>query len=136
MEESMTNLGISALFWLAVNAYHEARGETDEGIKAVCQVVMNRADAQGRRVEDIVLAPLQFSWANGGKRPALADYAALERCLRLAYEAGKERRDGERLGGADHYYAPAGMPGGKAPSWAKDMVQVAKIGGHIFLRSR
>lgn len=130
----MTNLGVSALFWLMVNAYHEARGETDEGVKAVCHVVMNRAEAQGKSVEAVVLAPYQFSWANGGIRPALKDYAAMERCLRLAYEAAKERRDGYRLDGADHYYAPAAMAGGKAPSWAKGMKEVAKIGGHIFFK--
>lgn len=32
---------IDNLTWLAINAYHEARSEPDEGIKAVCQIELH-----------------------------------------------------------------------------------------------
>lgn len=92
------------LFWLAINAYHEARGESDHGIIAVCWVVLNRAQARKKTVEQIVLAPWQFSWANGGARPPIKEYAQLARCLRLAQEA-VDLRDAGLAFAADHYYA-------------------------------
>jgi hypothetical protein len=43
---------------------------------------------------------------------------------------------GDPTGGATHYYAPAGMPGGKEPRWWGDEVKraggVRTIGGHRF----
>jgi hypothetical protein len=35
--------------------------------------------------------------------------------------------------GATHYYAPAGMKGGIAPSWAKAGTNVSKVGDQIFM---
>jgi len=120
------------LMWLAINAYHEARGETFEGQVAVCHVVLNRAAGRRKTVKETVLAPMQFSWANGGTRPAIKDYVALESGMKAADQAAnKERPRGDNLQGADHYYADYI----DMPSWAKGMKQVAKIGRHIFYRS-
>lgn len=120
------------LFWLSVNAYHEARGEPFEGIVAVCHVVLNRAANKRKSVKETVLQPMQFSWANGDARPPIKDYASLESCMRAADQAAnRERPAGDNLQGADHYYADTI----KMPSWAKSMKQVAKIGHHIFYRS-
>lgn len=120
------------LMWLALNAYHEAMGESFEGQVAVCHVVLNRAADRRKSVKETVLAPMQFSWANGGARPAIKDYAALESCFKAADQAAnKERPQGDNLQGADHYYADYIAK----PSWAKGMKQVAKIGRHIFFRS-
>lgn len=121
------------LFWLSVNAYHEARGESYDGVIAVCHVVLNRAVGRKRSVKEIVLQPLQFSWANGGARPAIKDYAAFQRCMEAARSAEKERMQGNTLLGADHYHALS-MP--KFPPWAKAMKEVARIGGHVFYRSQ
>ena len=124
---------IEDLFWLAINAYHEARGESYEGIVAVCHTVLNRAVAHKMTVKEVVLQPKQFSWANGGARPAINDYSALQRCMEAAKTSEKERRQGDTLLGADHYHA-TNMP--QYPSWAKSMKQVARIGGHVFYRSQ
>ena len=40
----------------------------------------------------------------------------------------------DNTGGADHYYAPSGMPGGRAPSWAVGQTPTATIGGQHFYK--
>lgn len=118
------------LFWLSINAYHEARGESDEGIKAVCHVVLNRCKKRKRSVKEVVLQPYQFSWANDGARPAVKEYEALQRCMELAMETCKEQQTGKTLANADHYFADYIAP----PEWVKDMAMITKIGKHTFYR--
>lgn len=118
-------------FWLAVNAYHEARGEGFEGMIAVCHVVLNRAKKKNVSVHDVVLRPMQFSWANGGKRPPIGDYAAFERCMDAATEAVRQQGVGKDLFGASHYHAASMKP---YPPWAIPANPVTRIGGHIFYR--
>ena len=43
---------IAQLFWLTINLYHEARGEPFEGMKAVCHVVLNRAERRKMPVKE------------------------------------------------------------------------------------
>ena len=119
------------LFWLAINAYHEARGESDEGIKAVCHVVLNRCARRRKTIKDVVLQPYQFSWANKGTRPAISDYASFIRCMQFAEAAVEEQEMGKKLSNADHYYADYI----EQPSWVQSMTRVCKIGKHIFYRS-
>ena len=125
------------LFWLAVNVYHEARGEVFDGQVAVCHVVLNRAVARKSSVYAIVTKPFQFSWANGSARPPIKDYAAFERCMKAAMTAEADRAQGDSLAGADHYYAFSGPNAIKEPSWVKagKMREVARIGNHVFFRS-
>lgn len=119
------------LFWLAVNAYHEARGESDEGVKAVCCVVLNRCNRRRKSIKEVVLEPYQFSWANKGARPAITDYQSLVRCIDLAQEAYRDFAAGKNLSLADHYFADYIQP----PTWAQSLTKVCKIGKHIFYRS-
>lgn len=125
------------LTWLAINAYHEARGETLDGMVAVCHVVLNRAAASRASVFAVVVKPFQFSWANGGARPPIKEYAAFSRCIQAAMTAIEERSKGNSLAGADHYYAYRGSGAIKEPSWvqAGNMREVARIGNHVFFRS-
>lgn len=122
--------GPESLFWLTMNAYHEARGETFDGIKAVCHVVLNRARSRKKTVKEIVLQPLQFSWANGGARPPVKDYDAFANCLSAAIAAGEEQDAGKNLFGEDHYHATS-----VNPAWSGKMMKVATIGKHIFYKS-
>ena len=41
---------------------------------------------------------------------------------------------GDNTGGADHYFAPSGMPGGRAPAWAIGQTPTATIGGQHFYK--
>ena len=77
-------LFLESIFWLAMNIYHEARGEQLAGQVAVGHVVLNRAERQGKPVKDIVLAPYQFSWANGDARPSVSDYDSCAHASRNA----------------------------------------------------
>lgn len=117
------------LFWLAVNAYHEARGETKDGIIAVCWVVLNRAKQRNLSVKEVVLQPWQFSWANKNARPSIKEYGNLCKCLQYADEAAQLHEDGKAFL-ADHYYADYIAK----PTWANKMQHVVTIGRHLFYK--
>ena len=118
------------LFWLGVNIYHEARGESLEGQIAVGHVVLNRAEKKHRDVKSIVLQPYQFSWRNNNTFPPIGNYEALRKSFVAAYEVLAKRMEGKTLQGADHYFADYIDP----PSWADEMTEVVKIGKHTFYR--
>lgn len=54
----------TAMLCLALNVYHEARGEPLTGQHAVAQVTYNRAKRDPKDVCNEVFKPKQFSWAN------------------------------------------------------------------------
>jgi len=122
------------LLWLVVNAYHESQGETREGRIAVCHVVLNRCRQTGKSAKEVILKPKQFSWANGGARPAIKDYDALEACFGAAQECLLQRAAGDDFGGANHYFATSGPNKITPPSWSKKMEVVATIGHHTFYK--
>ena len=53
--------------WLALNIYHEARGEEVRGKLAVAQVTLARINKHNPTIEHAVIEPLQFSWTNDKK---------------------------------------------------------------------
>ncbi len=119
------------ILWLALCIYFEGRGEPKEGQMAIGHVIMNRVARRDASIKDIVKAPWQFSWLNpGSTRPALDDFAALERCLSVAMECLAQRLDGKDFFGADHYFADYIKP----PVWAAKLKFVVKIGQHLFYR--
>jgi len=118
----------NALLVLALNAYHEARGEPFHGQVAVSQVVLRRANFDERRVCKVVYAHRQFSWT--AARPAVQDRAAWAEAVRAAKVAmlwghGAPSRD--YSAGATHYHTVR-----VCPSWSVGMVRVAVIGEHEF----
>jgi spore germination cell wall hydrolase CwlJ-like protein len=130
---------IKTLFWLTLTIYHEARGESDLGQRAVVKVILNRAAKNGWPVGDVVKARKQFSCFNMGlteKNPEIwvKDIAAFLRAMENAKAANEEWLAGDKLSGATHYYALQGMVGGKPPYWAASMRFIADIGHHRFLR--
>lgn len=124
-------LFLEPIFWLAMNLYHEGRGESRAGKVAICHVVLNRAQDRGKGLKEIILAPAQFSWANGGARPRVGEYEALLECFEAAAIALDERLAGKNFKGADHYHATSMSP---YPSWAKNMKVVAVVDRHVFYR--
>lgn len=121
--------------------YGEARGEPREGQIAVVHVIRNRAtDERGRwprGVAEVCLQPSQFScWL-----PSDPNLPVLRRLQPTspAYLSAAEVVDAawrmpDSVLGANHYYAPAGMPGGRPPSWAQGRPYVLRLGGHLFFR--
>jgi hypothetical protein len=120
---------------LALNIYHEARGETLDGQVAVAQVVMNRvgdAEFPGRVCEVVRQGGerprdrCQLSWWCDGRGDRPDDLAAWTGSKDLARRilAGSVS---DPTGGALWYHADH-----VAPVWDMDIIRQAKIGRHVF----
>lgn len=128
---------IKILFWLALTVYHEARGESDLGQRAVVKVILNRAARKGGDVSAVVTSRKQFSCFNRGlKDPSvwIKDLTVFLRVMENVQAGHDEWLGGDTLSGATHYYALLGMTDGKPPYWAASMTFITEIGGHRFLR--
>jgi len=125
---------------LALNIYHEARGESHTGQIAVAYVTMNRV-VSGRypnNVCDVIWQSKQFSWTHDGRSDRPTNERSWQRSLSIAtyiytnyfrfMRITKGATDITR--GALYYYAPKKV----SPSWARRMVATAEIGRHIFLK--
>lgn len=115
---------------LALNIYHEARGEPVAGQVAVGQVTLNRTAARYKGAEtvcDTVFLRKQFSWTH--ESPRMPSPAELRPSLELADRviAGEVR---DRSNGALHYYNPKKVDA----YWKDDYAEVAVLGNHRFMR--
>lgn len=118
---------------LARAIYHEARGETRDGRRAVAEVVLNRVDSDQYPdticgvVHDQRFGGCQFSWVCMGvaaprKGRVFADAQS------LAVEMiGARRRPLTR--GATHFHTTS-----IRPRWAGNLTRTVTIGSHIFYR--
>jgi spore germination cell wall hydrolase CwlJ-like protein len=124
----------AALMCLALNIFHEARGEPVAGQFAVAMVTLNRAGWDKKKVCKEVYRFAQFSWTldpekvdfkPSRKSPewktavAVADLVLKGRVKDMTY-------------GATYYHAAY-----VRPDWSRDkrFVAVNRIGQHIFYRS-
>jgi conjugal transfer mating pair stabilization protein TraG len=133
----------------------EAGGEPEEGQAALAHVIFNRraAGGYGDSIADIVKAPAQGTSPNSGYHefttwnppnkhgntiaqnldPKDPQYTKLGAIVDMAHSGEYP----DLTGGATHYYAPRGMPGGKPPAqWPQDWFNAApkaKIGNQIFV---
>ena len=127
------------LHCLALNVYHEARGEPTIGQYAVAEVTMNRV-ASTRYPDTVCDVVYEKRWDRIRKRyvgafswteldsVSTSDTKAWERASEVAERVyyGKEE---PKVNGALFYHARR-----IRPSWARKKVQVARIGRHIFYR--
>lgn len=120
---------------LALNIYHEARGEPPEGQLAVAQVVLNRASDRRfpNHVCDVVKDGgeemryrCQFSWWCDGRSDKPSDFAAWQQSRRAA-SAALSGHATDPTFGALWYHADYVRPG-----WAETMTRMTSIGSHIF----
>lgn len=111
---------------LAVNVYHEARGEPRLGQVAVAEVTMNRVAAPQfpDSVCGVVHQQAAFSWTlNDASTPG-------GRAWKRALEVAVSVYDGEHspvVPGSLHYHAR-----GVEPAWARTSEPIKRIGRHIF----
>lgn len=125
----------SALLCLAINIYHESRGEPIMGQYGVALVTVNRAKTHDRVCHE-VFRKAQFSWTSAVKKtpkgwhiphhmlPREPD--AWDKALIIA----RVTLDGRMLDvtrGATFYHANY-----VRPRWRLAMVQTKRIGAHIF----
>ena len=120
---------------LALNIYHEARGEPLDGQVAVAQVVMNRvgdAEFPGQVCEVVRQGGewprdrCQFSWWCDGRGDRPDDLAAWTGSKDLARRILAGSVD-DPTGGALWYHADS-----VSPDWDMDISRQAKIGRHVF----
>lgn len=123
---------------LVEGIYYEARGENAKGQLAVAEVVLNRV-LSGRYPSTICgvvfqgasTGRCQFSFAcdNSMKHPR--NKVAWRKAQRLAHYVLSGQVNKSIIGTATYYHATY-----VSPYWAPSMVEVAKIGQHVFYRSR
>jgi hypothetical protein len=127
---------------LACNVYHEARGESILGQRAVAMVVRNRVRSSfhpldicsvvwevGRdsRRGDLVA---QFSWTHDNLPDTVTDKGDWLKALAVADEVLDEgRRLADLTKGALNYHSS-----GVDPYWRAGLQPVAQIGNHLFYR--
>ena len=144
----------TALMCLALNVYHEARGESFKGQIAVAEVTINRARVSGEPVCKIVTAYKQFSWLNDNYTPVWKwnkghkvvvgqklDPHWMSKNKADDTDAWQSSVQAARLAlyglvsdptrGSTYYHATY-----VNPKWKTEKVQVARIGNHIFYVNR
>lgn len=114
---------------LAVNSYHEARGEGVFGALLVADVVLNRVDSKKypNNICDVVKQKYQFSWFNGKSHITSPD--------NLIYNEIKElcknmilKLNHRGLSQGSLYYHRVDIN----PKWARDMDIKLTIDNHVF----
>ena len=135
---------------LALNMYHEARGQGIAGELAVSAVVLNRvndkrypnticevveqgptrASWQNPKVRYPIKNRCQFSWFCDGKSDTPRNKKIYNRMYNLADAIlGNEISFLDITGGATHYHADY-----VSPAWAKTKTKTVEIQDHIFYR--
>lgn len=129
----------TALVCMALNIYHEARGEQVPGQYAVALVTMNRAGTP-ERVCDTVFRRKQFSWANRAVKRDQAGWRIGQGLIPRELEAWERAqiiagitlagRMSDFTQGSTHYHARW-----VRPYWSSKLERTRAIGGHVFYRS-
>ena len=104
--------------------YGEARGESDEGKKAVAWTVINRHKKSGKSIQFEATKKSQFCCYSG----EMKETNARDKCKQIADDAIKGINS-DPTGGATFFYS-----GNNVPSWAKGKSPCATIGGHKFFK--
>jgi spore germination cell wall hydrolase CwlJ-like protein len=124
---------------LAEGIYFEARGEAEKGQAAVAQVILNRV--RNPKYPNTICGVIyqnitwfnrcQFSFACDKIKDRVIPGSHWEtaKAIALAVTAGKIWIDA--VGSATHYHATY-----VSPNWGPTMIRVAKVGQHIFYRTR
>lgn len=120
---------------LALNIYHEARGEPFEGKLAVGHVVLNRVADRSfpNSICEVVMDgqehlrnKCQFSWWCDGRSDKAEDGSAWNESLEIAGRILSGRSE-DPTEGALWYHAET-----VKPAWQRDFTLVGQIGRHIF----
>lgn len=151
VDEDTTVVDEDQMHCLALNIYHEARGDNFAGQVAVADVTMNRVESsrypnticevvreaklsewwleQGKEVP--VRHQCQFSWYCDGIDDTPTNTDSFNRSILIAYDVIENNMHRGITEGATHYHA-----GYVTPAWRDDrgMKLIGKIGDHIFYR--
>ena len=114
---------------LALNIYHEGRGENTKGQSAIAAVTMNRVQSKHfpDTVCEVVWQRKQFSWTNiASRHHSVIDQSAWKKALMIAklFLDGAQMAD---VGQATHYHASY-----VRPYWIASKQLIGKVGNHYF----
>lgn len=117
---------------LALNIYHESRGESITGQMAVAEVTLNRT--QDERYPDDVCSVVwqenQFSWTSDNASDKPKDKKSWQRAQRIARIISQKYNSSVNItNGAIMFHAI-----GSKPTWRKKFERTIQIGGHVFYR--
>jgi spore germination cell wall hydrolase CwlJ-like protein len=121
----------SQVHTLALNMYHEARGEGPDGMQMVGEVTLTRVEdeAYPDNVCDVVYQRRQFSWTHMRKNHTPTEEEAWELALELA--TGLITGQIEMFDtGATHFLNPKEVR--TLPRWARIYERVGRVGNHVF----
>lgn len=121
---------VEALMCVALNVYHEARGEPYEGQLAVAEVTYRRVEQPywPNTACAVVYQPWQFSWVY--ENPKEPNKDSLE--WRTALEAALDGRTSNVTDCATHYFNRKYAD----PYWAEKLDYEQRIGQHEFYCGR
>jgi spore germination cell wall hydrolase CwlJ-like protein len=135
-EAALAQMGSDSWQCLTEALYFEARGESDRGVRAVAEVILNRVDSPNypNSVCSVVHQgtgqryACQFTYTCDGISDAIREHGAWDRVGQIAAQmlAGAPR---DLTGGATHYHTRA-----VSPSWARRYPLTAQIDSHLFYR--
>jgi len=122
-----------AIETLALNMYHEARGESYGGLQMVGEVTLNRVESSRYpdTICEVVYQRKQFSWTHSVKDHTPYETDKWEESLEIAealIEGDIEYFDN----GATHFLNPNKVK--KMPRWARQFEVVGKVGNHVFYK--
>lgn len=109
----------------------EAGGEGTEGLRAVYEVIRNRAEFKNHTLERTVRAPKQFSCLNGTPEADLVAKASRHPRWAEALHLARHGWQGNITRGANHYHRFDLKPW---PVWSRGEQPRARIGAHVFFR--
>lgn len=116
---------------LALNVFHEARGESLAGQVGVAQVTLNRVEQQHRgknTICKVVFDPKQFSWTDKAGKLRTPTGKAWKKALQVAQKVGLGLRI-HGLQGVLYFHQRS-----HRPRWNQRMQLVLVINNHFFWR--
>lgn len=128
----------SAVLWLALAVFNEARSEPIDGQRLVAEVILNRTNLScySTSVRSVVRSPNQFSWVQrGGYLTMKAARAEDEVAWNTAYRVAVRTYIQYLLSGNKtttrytHFHTVDSKP-----AWSNKGIARRRIGNHIFMR--
>lgn len=116
---------------LALTLYHEGRGESDRGLVAIGEVIVNRSKHRYWKpttIKGIIYQPYQFSYLKLVKDTTMVNFKQKKRAYRIASSI----IDGTYMPVVGKYAYYYYNPKLASPNW-KHYRHIANIGDHIYL---
>lgn len=105
---------------VAETVYYEARGESEQGMRAIAHVIFNRAEKEGVSPCIIVRRPNQFA----KPKKKITDWKSWKLAKLISENPGKDFTKGATY---FHNYSVK-------PSWSYKFRVTYRLGGHIFYK--